>query len=551
MGRRTEIRAPRSAILGIAAILLSCRSAQLGTVKTAAQPPAAPSEAPAFGAADVDRALDAEWRKRGVVASPGVDDLAFLRRVTLDVIGRIPTAPEIERFESDRSEGRREAVVRSLLASPSYADHWTNYWEEVLLLDKTKAKFVDRGEFRRFLHGAFEHNAPWSEIVHELVNARGVNRAASEGSFSGQVNGAVNWLLQYRDNPQDLAGKVASTFLGVKIQCAQCHDHKTEKWKQKDFLSFAACFANMKSTPLEADSKIPPVALVEANRVSVRRAKRPENASVAAAPPVALDGTDFSSEDDRRAALAAWTTSPHNPWFARAFVNRMWGQFLGRGFVEPVDDFRASNPGELPDLLEALAQDFAAHGYDVKRLIATIAATDAYQLSSATAGAKAAEAPLWSRFPLKPLGPDELLDSIAVATDLDDVLAGGKGEGELEKAKAQLRKQFDFLFDVDEESHGATFEGTIPQALMLMNGQAVNRTTRVGRQGALLKVLAMPTSDERRVEALYLRTVSRRPTADESKAALEAIPERGAGRQAAFEDLFWALLNSSEFVFNH
>src|SRR5439155_4243549 len=157
---------------------------------------------------------------------------------------------------------------------------------------------------------------------------------------------------------------------------------------------------------------------------------------------------------------------------------------------------------------------------------------------------------LWSRYPLKPLAPDELLDSIAVATDLDDVLSRRGGE-ELEKAKAQLRKQFDFLFDVDEESHAATYEGTIPQALMLMNGRSVNQTMRVGRQGALLKVLAMPVGDERRVEMLFLRTLSRKPTADELTIALAALPERGAGRQAAFEDLFWALLNSSEFVFNH
>jgi hypothetical protein len=229
----------------------------------------------------------------------------------------------------------------------------------------------------------------------------------------------------------------------------------------------------------------------------------------------------------------------------------MWGYFLGRGFVEPVDDFRASNPGEMRELLDAMAKDFASHGYDIKRLIATITATRAYQLSSPPApGASAGESALWSRFPLKPLAPDELLDSIAVATDLDDVLAG-RGEGELERAKAQLRKQFDFLFDVDEESHAATYEGTIPQALMLMNGRVVNRTMRIGRQGALLKIIAMPTSDERRVEALYLRTLSRKPTPEEAKVALSAIPERGVARQQAFEDIFWALLNSSEFVFNH
>jgi hypothetical protein len=537
------MKALRWTAYGLAAALLSCHSAHPLPGPVA---PAASSAASTFGAADVDRALRAEWQKRGVVPSPRVDDEGFLRRVTLDIAGRIPTLSEIERFEADRSEARRANVVRSLLASPAYADHWTNYWEDVLLLDKTKGKFVDRGEFRKFLHGAFERNAAWNEVVRALVDARGVNRVAGESADATQVNGAVNWLLQYRDNPQDLAGKVASTFLGVKIQCAQCHDHKTEKWKQRDFQSFAACFANMKSTPLDMDAKNGPVALVE-RRNPLRRPKKPELASIASAPPAALDGTDFSNEDDRRAALAAWTTSQDNPWFARAFVNRMWGHFLGRGFVEPVDDFRASNPGELPDLLDQLAKDFVSHGHDVKRLVTLIVATEAYQLSSATS----TEGALWSRYPLKPLAPDVLLDSIAVATDLDDILSKQRGAEELERAKAQLRKQFDFLFDVDEESHTASYEGTIPQALMLMNGRSVNQTMRVGRQGALLKVLAMPVADERRVETMYLRTVSRRPTPDELRAALLAIPERGAGRQAGFEDLFWALLNSSEFVFNH
>jgi hypothetical protein len=541
------------AALGLALTLASCRSTTHLRTQVAVAPAAAElsSERPAFGATDIDRAFEAEWKRRGIVASPPVDDERFLRRVTLDIIGRIPKVEEIERFASDPSVDRRAAVVQSLIASPEYADHWTNYWEDVLLLEKTKAKFVDRDEFRAFLHGAFVKNLPWSDVVHELVDARGLNRPATEAGAPTQVDGAVNWLLQYRDNPQDLAGKVASTFLGVKIQCAQCHDHKTEKWKQKDFVSFAACFARMKATPLDSDSKLGPVALYDANG-RIRRPKKPDNASIASAAPAALDGTDFSNEDDRREALADWTTSSQNPWFAKAFVNRIWGYFLGRGFVEPVDDFRASNPGEMPELLDQLAKDFAAHGYDTKRLIALIATTEVYQLSaSAPDGAKTGEIPLWSRYPLKPLAPDELLDSIAIATDLDDVLGGQRGTDELEKAKAQLRKQFDFLFDVDEESHTTTYEGTIPQALMLMNGRQVNRTMRVGRHGALLKVLAMPSTDENRVEALFLRTVSRKPTPDETKAALAALPERGAGRQAAFEDLFWALLNSSEFVFNH
>jgi hypothetical protein len=538
--------------VGIAVIAVACGPSSHAPARA---PVAAPvAQAPAgMTAADVDRMLAAALQKRGVVASEVVDDEHFLRRVYLDVAGRIPTLDEMDRFESDRSERRRANVVSALLGNPAYADHWTNYWEDVLLLDKTKAKFVDRVEFRKFLHQAFDKNTPWNDVVSELLSARGANRpsSTSSGADAGRVNGAVNWLLQYKDNPQDLAGKAASTFLGVKIQCAQCHDHKTEKWKQADFQRFAACFANMKAVKVEPDEKLSPVTLIEAGKPLARK-KKPELAPIAAAAPTALDGTDFSDEDDRRAALAAWTTSPKNPWFARAFVNRMWGYFLGRGFVEPVDDFRDSNPVEAGELLDALASDFASHGHDVKRLIEIITATRAYQLSPAAAkGTPSVDpAPLFSRYPLKPLAPEELLDSIAVATDLDEMLAKQRGD-DIEKAKAQLRRQFDFLFDVDEESHLGSYEGTIPQALMLMNGRSVNQTMRVARQGALLKIVALPDDDGRRIEALYRRTLSRRPTPDERRAALATIPERGAERQRAFEDLFWALLNSSEFVFNH
>jgi len=236
---------------------------------------------------------------------------------------------------------------------------------------------------------------------------------------------------------------------------------------------------------------------------------------------------------------------------------------LGRGFVEPIDDFRASNPAELPALLDELARDFVLYHYDVKRLIRTITGTKAYQVSATPSltGPLAPDAnavgtvvdpqpPLWSRYPLKPLGPVELLDSIATATDLDDVIAKTKGR-DLERAKAQLRKQFSFLFDVDEESHPASYDGTIAQALMLMNGRSVNQSMRVGRHGALLGIVSMPDDEERRIEALYLRTVSRSPTKDEIEGALAVVSHPGVSRLQGYEDLLWAILNSSEFVFNH
>ena len=530
----------------------------------------------------IDKALQAAWQKQGIASAGPVDDGRFLRRAYLDIIGRIPTIDELTVFLADTSPDKRSKAVDALLASPGYAKHWSRYWDDVLLGDKVDKNIVDRDEFDRWLEARFSENTPWDELAFLLVTAQGINRtSAADGdamakapaspnlaSMSGEttasagpnadqsgkadLNGAVNWLLKYRDDPQDLAGNLSATFLGVKIQCAQCHDHKTEKWKQRDFQQFTACLTTGKAVPVDSSRDMGPrrFAIFEVKKPFVRVAKKPELAAIAQAPPITLDGTNLSHADSRRQAFGEWLRSPGNPWFAKAIVNRMWGYFMGRGFVEPIDDFRPSNPALLPELLDALAEDFVGRHHDLKRLIAGITKSRAYQLAAEPRrGADSNEA-LFSRYPLKPLGPDELLDSIAIATELDNLLAG-KNAGEYGSAKSQLRKQFNFLFDVDEESHPTSYEGTIAQALLLMNGKPVSRATNTVRQGALLKVLAMPGDDAEKLAALFLRAVARPPTADELAKLLPLLQGTASQRQEQFEDVFWALLNSSEFIFNH
>jgi hypothetical protein len=567
-----------------------------------------------FGPKEIDRMIRAEWKRAKIIPAAPADDARFLRRVYLDIVGTIPTEEQVRSFLADKSPNKRARVVEELLNSPRYAKYWANYWDNVLMGRQFRAQVVDRAAFRQWLHQQFSQNVPWNKCVYELISATGQNSKggtygrvvgvitrmdmegeAGNGGAGAKVNGAVNWTLKYLQNPADLAGTASRIFLGVQIQCAQCHDHKTEKWTQEDFRQFTACFIQARPIPIDTGQVrgIRRVELREVNRPLFRRlSQRVEGmAAYLAAKPAALDGTDFSNVPSRRKALAEWMTAPENPYFARAIVNRMWAHFLGRGFVNPIDDFRPSNPPVMPELLQKLADDFVAHGYDLKHLIRTICATQVYQLSSGPAKGVDEDNKLWARYRLKPLEPEQMLDALVTATNLHPVLERVIG-GNLEQVKFLMQRQFSFLFQVDEEVDQKEFEGTIPQVLMLLNGNLLNRAITPIPGTTLAQVLAQPGTDAEKIETLYLRTLSRKPTAAEIRQWVsfvnaprdaiitggsdEQVSPRAQGRQVrrtggvdplarlgrritagtptpkqqAYEDLFWALLNSSEFMFN-
>ncbi|HEX7663534.1 MAG TPA: DUF1549 and DUF1553 domain-containing protein, partial [Polyangiaceae bacterium] len=549
------------------------------------------------------------------------DDATFFRRVSLDIAGVIPSSKDLEAFLADTSPNKREKAVDALLASPAYADHMTNVWDRILLGREVKPGVVDRFAFRAWLHEQFAKNVPYDQIVRSLVTATGQNSVggkpfdrteAERETNDAKINGAVNWFLHF-DNLPDIAGTTSRTFLGVQIQCAQCHDHKTEKWKQTDFRSFAAFFNH---TRPELVDKAKGMGTRKFDVVDVDRTVRAGKNAPAdialyqQATPKTLDGTDLSKAPNRRQALADWMTSPKNPYFAREIVNRTWADFTGRGFFEPVDDFRESNPPVLPELMDALAADFVASKYDLKHLIKLVALTEAYQHADGTPGAATGmDEKLWGHFQLQRLGPDELLDSVARATNLDAVLDKAQGEN-IDKLRFAMRHQFAFVFDVDENGdHHDEFDGTISQALLLMNGNLINRGASALPMLAVADVLKTDPDDRARVRALTLRTLSRPPTDDELakwvkfvqtprevaitmdqpaaaptpppaptpgknpvkapkkgqrknaagdplarvEARLEAREDKGHvdAKRQAYEDLMWAQLNSSEFNFNH
>ena len=606
----------RSRSLGLGAVItLSALAACGGSArpaKSAAAPAAAevagkPATA-AFSSDTIDSALREAWQKQGLTPAPKSDDATFLRRAYVDIVGTIPTPEVTSAFVANKEPDKRKKLVDTLLASPSYAEHWMNYWDDTLMGREVKGPLVDRVAFRYWLRARFEANAPWDRIVRDLVAATGQNsiggakvrlpqamamtvpmgttvprKGDDDAADLEQINGAVNWTLRFESAPQDLAGNASRIFLGVQIQCAQCHDHKTEKWKQDDYRRFSSAFLHMRVDPIDrgkAMGNMRRVELEDLGRVAPRFAKNPALASIANAKATALDGTDLEKGPNTRKALAAWMTARENPWFAKAFVNRMWGHFLGRGFYDPVDDMRAINEPTMVELLDRIAADFVAHDYDITYLTRTICATEAYQVAASASAKTDPENKLWTRFHLVPLGPEELLNALLRATDLESA-AKKSGIQDLDVLRTQLVRQYAFLFDVDETDDVPDFSGTVTQALSLLNGQLVGQGARAIPGSALDDVLAKPGDDASKIDALVLRVLSRNPTADERTKWVNYVqiaqktpratippPKRGGpgagplgrlgnrlppvdARRAAYEDVMWALLNSSEFVFNH
>ncbi len=602
------------AALALGAVLAGCATSSppptpppSASVAASAAPPApAPSS---LTAADLDAELREEWQRLGVAKAAPADDATYLRRVWLDLAGTIPPPDVVTAFLADKEPNKRAKAVEGLLASKQHADHMTDVWDRLLLGRQIRRNTVDREAFRSWLHERFARNEPWDKLVFALLTAEGRNTDKPSGEMGaptpaaaketpGAVNGAVNYIMRF-ENPADLTGTTSRVFLGVQIQCAQCHDHKTEKWKQEQFASLAACFVQTKTVPLEkaggkGTREFEVRDLKPGERVGGQ--KKMGVAEYLRAKPTALDGTDLSGGEGRRKALAAWMTSKDNPWFADAIVNRVWGSLLGHGFVDPVDDLRPGNPAVAGRVMKRLSQDLVAHGYDLRRLYTLITATEAYQLAAAPPKAPGApEGRVFGRFRPQPLAPEELVDATVAATGIEGMLE--QGGADVQKIKAQVRAQFGFLFDVDEESsNDDEFDGTIPQVLLQINGRLSNQGASVQKGGALATVLAMPGDDAAKVRALYLRVLSREPRADELErwvtfvnaprewvstspppAAADAgkkgkkggappdplarLEKKGKGKKAgdkhgdpkrqAWEDMLWTLLNSSEFLFNH
>lgn len=490
----------------------------------------------------VKKALD----QAKIKPSRGATDEEFLRRVYLDTLGRIPTMQETQSFLASRESGKRQKLVEYVLNHPDYAKNFGTQWTVLLLGRKAQERQVDRGALGAWMRRQFLDNRPWDKTVYDLIAAKGSNKE----------NGAVNFPLAHMEaGAVPLTSLTTRLFLGQQIQCTQCHDHPSNDWKQADFWGINAFFKGLKKEDVnQPDATGADVYhhtdLSDEPTESYSQYDR-RNGLVGISFPRFLDGRKISQggDVDRRVELAKFIADPKNEDLARAFVNRTWGHYMGRGIVHPVDDFGPHNAPSHPELLDRLAKEFMASGFDVKALIRWIANSQTYQLSSVMIKDNEKDETLFSHMALKPMTPEQLFDSLLAATSAHK--AGGDNGSD--KKRDQWLNQFIFAFANDEGDEGSSFQGTIPQALMMMNGELMEKATG-GKPGSFLADLLdnagrKPNPVGFMVNNLYLTALSRRPSGNEMTQTshfLSATPDT----IEVLQDLFWALLNSNEFVLN-
>jgi hypothetical protein len=497
----------------------------------AAQVPAAVTKDARALTADIDRQLAARWTAERVKPADRADDAEFMRRVYLDLAGKIPPVSEVREFLADRSADKRQRLVEKLLDSSSYVNHFTNVWQARLVPENNASGFGGpRPDLEAWLRRQLLDNAPYDQMVRDILTSGAGVQAAAGGSDPTpaafyQVNG---------NQPENLAASASKLFLGIKLECAQCHDHKFTDLTREQFWGMAAFFTTAQPQGANAGRQI-----VIPNTPKVVQARF-------------LDGTEPSwhEGEDARVVLANWVASADNPYFARAGANWLWDHFFGVGLVHPYDDMIPEHAPSHPELLDELADQFTRNNFDMKYLIRAITASRAYNLSSMAPAGSARQAPqLFARMGVRGLTADQLFASLAEATGYRDSLRQGQLAGFGVSSRAEFLAKFSNASDNPTE-----VQTSILQALAIMNGRFMDDVTSLERSEMLAAVTDGPFKDPaQRIEALYLAALSRPPRPAESARLVRYVTSGSPTHdpKKALGDVFWALLNSGEFVTNH
>jgi hypothetical protein len=506
----------------------------------AAGPPARPSEHEV--AARVD---DAFRRALGPGAAvPRLPDEAFLRRAALDLTGRLPTREERRAWLRDHQPDKRARLVERLLAGDAYAVNWGRYWRDVVTYHTPASNNYLRWQlFDRWWVEQFRRNRPWDQVVTTLLTADGVNDEVAP----------VNYLTALYGNPVEIAATTSRVFLGVQIQCAECHHAKTAPhWKREQFHSFAAFFGRARLVQhKDVAGRGTPYAIEGRDEGQYRMTDKKDPRRLVAMQPRFLTGESvpLSSDDrQRREGLARFLTSPANPWFSRAYVNRIWSCLLGWGFYPGVGDLGTAKP-RYPEVLQVLEKGWNASGRDVRWLFRTITRTRAYQAQLQPPPARAGQ-PRPAVCPQR-LRPEQIFEALLAALAFDEndktIPAPAPSAAPAATRHTGLRHMVYQAFKVNPSTPNAEVHGAIPQALLLMNSALIHLYTAARGKTVLGRSLAEGKSDDQIVASLYQRTLARKPTEREQMVTRRYISRVG-DRYEALEDVFWALINSTEFL---
>jgi len=510
---------------------------------------------PAETASAVDVLLASETETAATAEAAAIaDDPTFLRRVFLDLIGAPPTPEDILAFTLSDDPDKRGSIVDRLLADKAFGENVARYWRDVILYRRTDERaLVSAVALERFLSDEVNANTPWSDIATAFITAEGDVRERGETAL----------IMAQSGRPEDVSAEVSRIFLGIQIQCAQCHDHKTDRWRREQFHQLAAFFPRVATRPDR--SSTPPTFLVTVNDRPFEVRRQNANNRYVGSPehymPNLLEPTargermqpvffvsgaklPFGTRDaERRTRLAEWITAPDNPWFAKALVNRLWAELVGEGFYEPVDDMGPDRDCAAPQTLDRLAADFAASGYDTKWLYRTITATSAYQRESRSR--RGYNEPAFQANCPQPLRGDQLFDALTAALDLNVSTANRFGNSPYAQRNSP-RVRFNAAFGFDPSDPREEIGGSIQQALALMNSPLINQAINARRPDGLGQLLRANPADRDALVELYLLALSRGPSDTEVRTCLAYIQQVG-DRGEAFEDILWALVNSTEF----
>jgi hypothetical protein len=488
--------------------------------------------------------------------SPPCTDSEFIRRAYLDAAGILPTVDEVKAFLNDQSSDKRDKLIDSLLERPEFVDYWTYKWSDMLLISSRKLSQPSVWSFFQFVRQSVADNKPWDRFAKEILTAKG----------NTQTKGAANYFVLHKD-VTDLTEATSVTFLGMSITCCRCHNHPLEKWTQDQYWSMANLFSrvSMKNGDRAGEISVQPLPSGDV--------LHPRKGIPMAPAPLDAKPLPLNESKDRREYFAAWLTAPDNPYFAKAIVNRVWRNFMGRGLVEAEDDLRQTNPPTNPELLDALAKDCVEHQYDVKHVIRTIMRSASYQRSSKPLPENSADDRFYSHYLVRRLSAEVMLDAYSQVTGVPTAFTelhvgstgGTSGTNQYPLGTRAMQLPDSLLVSNFLDSFGRPLreqtcscerqqDSSVTQALHLNNGKTLNDKLR-SKDSLVEKWLKDNVSNEEATRRVFQAALSRDPTSEEvlrfEKLLAEAEADKQTSRREVLEDLFWAVLSGREFLFNH